>query len=175
MQPLKILIIRHAEQPSPGLPDRGVDESGAPDANSLTVQGWQRAGALARFFAKPSGGVERPDAIYAAATGRGGRRCIETATPIAASLGRGLISQFATDDARAVMADVLRRQGVVLMVWEREMIPALVQALPDAPPIPEKWPAGRFDLIWELRRAGAGWQFAILPQYLLAGDGPPAV
>ena len=44
-----ILIIRHAEKPEPG-GDSGVDSTGAPDPRSLTVRGWQRAGAWAELF-----------------------------------------------------------------------------------------------------------------------------
>ena len=44
-----ILIIRHAEKPEPG-GDSGVDFTGAPDPRSLTVRGWQRAGAWAELF-----------------------------------------------------------------------------------------------------------------------------
>lgn len=54
MPPHKIMIIRHAEKPLEGVPGLGVDAQGETDLHSLTVRGWQRAGALARFFAAPS-------------------------------------------------------------------------------------------------------------------------
>ena len=53
----KIMIIRHAEKPEHHGP-RGVDENGDEDKKSLTVRGWQRAGALVQFFA-PSGNARR--------------------------------------------------------------------------------------------------------------------
>jgi hypothetical protein len=46
----KVMIIRHGEKPQPGEPELGVDENGNVDKNELIVRGWQRAGALARFF-----------------------------------------------------------------------------------------------------------------------------
>jgi len=53
----KIMIIRHAEKPEHHGP-RGVDENGNEDKESLTVRGWQRAGALVQFFG-PSGNARR--------------------------------------------------------------------------------------------------------------------
>src|ERR1700743_2749207 len=50
--PQRVMFIRHAEKP-PGVPPydgAGVDAKGKKDKESLTVRGWQRAGALAKFF-----------------------------------------------------------------------------------------------------------------------------
>ncbi len=47
----KIMLIRHAERPNADKSLRGVGFDGRKDKESLTVRGWQRAGALARFFA----------------------------------------------------------------------------------------------------------------------------
>ena len=54
----KIMIIRHAEKPEGSV--QGVDISGNDGPENLTVQGWQRAGALARFFAPLSSQFQRP-------------------------------------------------------------------------------------------------------------------
>lgn len=67
----KIILIRHAEKPVTEQGILGVDELGNPDRRSLSVRGWQRAGALARFFAPLHGAyahgtIERPDALFAA-------------------------------------------------------------------------------------------------------------
>src|ERR1700693_1464104 len=66
-----LMIVRHAEKPpeppaSP--PPFGVTPDGRQDDHSLSVRGWQRAGALATFFAPsrttpPS--VSTPQFIYA--------------------------------------------------------------------------------------------------------------
>ena len=64
-----ILIIRHAEKPEPG-GDSGVDHTGAPDPRSLTVRGWQRAGAWAELFVPALGqksALPTPTAMFAAA------------------------------------------------------------------------------------------------------------
>jgi broad specificity phosphatase PhoE len=47
----KIMVIRHAEKALPGGVISGVNEAGGPDPNSLSVRGWQRAGALAKLLA----------------------------------------------------------------------------------------------------------------------------
>jgi broad specificity phosphatase PhoE len=45
------MFIRHGEKPQPG-GDAGVNANGTIDDESLTPRGWQRAGALARFFCR---------------------------------------------------------------------------------------------------------------------------
>jgi broad specificity phosphatase PhoE len=56
----KIMFIRHGEKPDDNGSVRAVDENGAHDPNELTVRGWQRAGALVRFFAPPNGKFSHP-------------------------------------------------------------------------------------------------------------------
>ena len=52
-----IMVIRHAEKPDSG--NVGVQLDGSQDADSLIVQGWQRAGALAVLF-DPARSASRP-------------------------------------------------------------------------------------------------------------------
>jgi len=172
------MIIRHAEKAVEGVPGLGVDQWGAPDPQSLTVRGWQRSGALVRFFAAPSvSGIQRPDTIYATGTARGSpsRRSIDTATPIAAKLQCRFISCFTKQNVDAVIDDSLAQSGTVLIVWEHKMIPSLARALPHAPNVPTLWPPERYDLIWVLDRRDESWSFTQLPQCLLAGDSPDIV
>src|SRR5579885_3119382 len=66
----KIMLIRHAERPSADKRFRGVTIEGRKDKEELTVRGWQRAGALVRFFAPLDGhfvhpGLARPDILFA--------------------------------------------------------------------------------------------------------------
>jgi hypothetical protein len=84
MPPDRIMFIRHAEKPDNG--KDGVAMDGSPDAESLTVRGWQRARALIVFFcAEPK---MRPNAIFASGIGHGSKskRPVETVTPLAAKL-----------------------------------------------------------------------------------------
>src|SRR4051794_27889179 len=73
-----IMIIRHAEKPLPSNRSRGITAGGRRDKRSLTVTGWQRAGALVELFAPSRGvpleGLRRPDCIYCSAAERGGSR-----------------------------------------------------------------------------------------------------
>jgi hypothetical protein len=63
MAPHKLMIIRHAKKAVEGRPGIGVDYEGMPDPENLTVRGWQRSGALARFFAAPCSGFA-PEPLY---------------------------------------------------------------------------------------------------------------
>jgi hypothetical protein len=169
----KIMIIRHAEKAVAGMPGIGVDEWGAADPQSLTVRGWQRSGALTRFFAAPSApGIERPETIYATGTAAESpsRRSIDTAAPIAAKLGCRFVGRFAKENVDAVIGDAMVQTGAVLIVWEHKMIPSIVRALPNAPDVPALWPPERYDLIWVLDRRGESWSFTQVAQCLLAGD-----
>jgi hypothetical protein len=70
MAATKIMIIRHAERPSDDGSIDGVNMSGTKDPEELTVRGWQRAGALVRFFAPANGHfvnaqLATPDTIFA--------------------------------------------------------------------------------------------------------------
>ena len=63
----KVMLIRHAEKPNETV--QGVNEAGRADPDQLSVRGWQRAGALIRFFAPIGqdhrGGISTPMAIFA--------------------------------------------------------------------------------------------------------------
>ena len=181
MAPSRIMFIRHAEKPGvpPGADDDGVELNGIIDNESLTVRGWQRAGALAKFFsAQPE---LRPDVIFASMVTEGSKskRPQETVTPLAELLGytkgNGLVYKHAKDDIDALMADVTDRDGKVLVSWEHHRIPDLVEKLPHTPKSPQAWPDDRFDVVWIFDRAGPGWRFAQMAQLLLAGDRPDPI
>ncbi len=60
--PRKIMIVRHAEKPTPdGAAPFGLGRDGRHDVAALLVRGWQRAGALARFFVPREGASALPD------------------------------------------------------------------------------------------------------------------
>src|SRR5689334_23847602 len=69
----KIMIVRHGEKPSDDKSIHGVTEAGDHDPDELSVRGWQRSGALVRFFAPPDGQfanphLAKPDVILASTT-----------------------------------------------------------------------------------------------------------
>lgn len=166
----RLLIIRHAEEHETA----GLLETGQADQHSLTVRGWQRAGALVGLF--DADGALRPDMIHASAIAPDSesRRPQQTVAPLLAAMRKsgdvGYSDVHAKHDTEALMADVLTRDGVVLIAWEHSRIPDCVACLPDAPATPEKWPSERYDLIWSFERTGSGWDFTEIHQSLLPGD-----
>lgn len=166
----RIVFIRHAE--AHGAP--GVTDAGHADEHSLTVRGWQRAGALARFLAPVDGGGElRPDAVFASRIGKGSetRRPQQTVSPLVA-MQPALFYDTAhlKTEVAALMSAVLSRSGTVLVAWEHSMISKCVALLPQPPDSPEEWPESRYDLCWICTRTVDGWSFAQRSQLLLAGD-----
>ena len=177
MAPNRIMFIRHAEKPDGISKAQGVTEDGTENKESLTVRGWQRAGALVRLFCPVSGARELPPGtIFAAGTGPGSKseRPLETVTPLIDFLekngGVEVNEKHGKDDLEGRMADVLTCSGAVLVAWEHKRIPDLVALLPNAPRVPAKWPDDRFDLVWIFDSAGAGRSFSQKPQLLLVGD-----
>lgn len=168
----RILIIRHAEEHD--VP--GVTAKGEHDTHSLTVKGWQRAGALTRLFYPGERGPLTPDAIFtsAVAPGSPSQRPRQTIGPLHARLrNEGPVDYneaFAKPDTESLMQAVLACQGVVLIAWEHSQIPHCVAVLPNPPHVPERWPAHRYDLIWQFDKREDSWEFEQIPQNLLAND-----
>ena len=168
MAPSRIMIIRHGESHD----EPGVDAPDRPDAHSLDVRGWQRAGALARFFRPHAGPTDlTPDTIFSSKIAKGSesKRPQQTVAPLAALLGLGIGTDHAKEQPDALMAQVLGCDGTVLVAWEHSVIPKLVAALPEPPPgVPAEWPKQRYDLVWILDRTADGWRFTEREQDVLA-------
>ena len=181
MPPSKIMIIRHAEKPARS------------DDKSLSVRGWQRAGALAVLFAP--GPLTRlrqecaqPNWIYASGTlTSGSLRPQQTVEPLAQKLRVDVNTSYnpsrKPDTGNVttegdLIREALTKSGVVLISWQHELIPALASHIPLAPGVtyPAEWSSDRFDLIWifdlvsDSEEASPLYGFAELPQELLAGD-----
>lgn len=172
MAPNRILIIRHAEEHDVA----GVTAESDRDAHSLTVKGWQRAGALVRLFYPGERGRLTPDVLFTSAVAPDSRslRPRQTIAPLHARLREvapvGYNEAFAKAETRPLMEAVLACQGTVLIAWEHSQIPHCVAALPNPPRVPEQWPKQRYDLIWAFDRRDGGWDFEQIPQNLLAND-----
>lgn len=172
MAPARIMVIRHAEHHD----EPGFTEDGTAGQHSLTIRGWQRAGALVGLFGPRGVPDLAPDAVFTSAIGKDSpsHRPAETVAPLHAvlQLDRGIHydRSFLKPDVEGLMRGVTERSGTVLICWEHSFIPAAVAALPNAPTVPDAWPPERYDLIWVLDRDGAGWRFTERAQMLLAGD-----
>ena len=183
MTALTVLIIRHAEKPQPDGPEPGLGEHGGPDPRSLTLRGWQRAGAwAARFGALANHDYPQPGILYtvdpdvADQDGKlPSRRPSQTIVPLASRLG--LVPRLRPQGMeQALAAEIAGLTGVVLLAWEHKrigeaLLPGLLAGQPLAA-LPARWPKARFDAVLRLDRAarGAAWSTRQLLPRLLAGD-----
>ncbi len=183
MAATEILLLRHAEKPDGSENCRGLTARGHADAKSLTIRGWQRAGALAVLLS-PNPLVRArlpvPDWIYASAFRQGGghsRRPEQTVQPLAQRLGRAMDLTWALHQEAAFGATLASQAGTALVCWQHQGLVSLARAIaaPQAlPTIPLDWiwPADRYDVIWSLRRnePTGTWRFRQYNQSLLADD-----
>lgn len=174
----KILLIRHGERPSADPKIRGVGLDGRKDKESLTVRGWQRAGALVRFFAPVDGrfthpALATPKTLFAckAAPQDPSLRPQHTLLPLAELLGVELNCDYFHGEEAALAQKVLAGRGPALIAWKHINMHVIAHAiLGDKATAPPHWDFGRYDLVWAFDRRGETWTFAQIPQLLLAGD-----
>ena len=176
----KVMLIRHAEKPLGSSGPCGVSAEGERDKESLTVRGWQRAGALANLFAPADGRfrdepLARPQFLYASKPKRqnGSMRPVQTITPLAEKLAIRINSNFTREQTAEMLREALACDGVVLISWQQEYLPEIAnRILGDETTAPQDWPDDRYDMIWVLDRdAESGrYSFRQVPQLLLMGD-----
>jgi hypothetical protein len=176
----RIMIIRHGEKPTGDGLIHGVSHLGAHDKHDLSVRGWQRAGALVRFFAPVHHAtthefISTPRYIFASGVTRDrpSLRSQNTVAPLAAALGLPVAIHLAEGEEEAVARAALTAEGPVLISWHHKRIPDLVRIITgDAICCPSHWPDDRFDVVWVLDHHGAGdgWTFRQVPQRLLPHD-----
>jgi hypothetical protein len=168
------MLIRHAEKPSGDA--QGVDERGNPDPASLSVRGWQRAGALVRYFSEPERmagpyAVERPVALYAARSHPRSARPVHTVEPLARALQLSVNADHASDAGPdALLAAATAWGGPVLICWRHETLPDLARSLLGDDVAPFTWDEHCYDRVWVLARVDGQWQFRETAQRLLDGD-----
>ncbi|WCM25337.1 hypothetical protein NDN01_14835 [Sphingomonas sp. QA11] len=175
----RIMFTRHAEKPFGTTAGVGLDGTANPD--DLIVLGWQRAGALVRFFAPHdpaslSPGIATPTAIFAsdAASPGASLRPQHTVLPLSQELGITIDTSIAKKDKKALAAAAIAAAaaGPVLVAWQHDVIPDLVDHVAGSKIAPRPWPGDRFDMVWVLDQAPGAttWTFSQVPQLLLAGD-----
>lgn len=173
----RIMLIRHAEKPVGNQPPHGVTIDGIVDGKSLTVLGWQRAGALVELF-DPSReplrpGLVRPTRLFASNPGTSGsKRPLETITPLAQRMNMKVQTPVKDKEIAQIAAILRQTPGSPLAAWQHQDIPAIAEHLgPVHPAPPKKWPGDRFDIVWVFTAQRDGtWAFTQVPQLLLAGD-----
>jgi hypothetical protein len=179
----KVMVIRHAEKPDDAGTVFGVSIEGHQDPEELTARGWQRAGALATFFAPPDDHfrdqrIEKPSTIFAGRVAPHSKsvRPQHTVEPLAELVGREMLRlDFSEGEEQQLVAAALAVDGVVLISWHHEAIPAIKDALLGDHAPPRKWDKERFDLVWVFTQTAGSWRFEQVPQLLLAGDKPNAM
>jgi hypothetical protein len=182
------MIIRHAEKPIGD--ERAIDVVGSPSDADLIVRGWQRAGALVCFFAPTHGPLQDaslavPKFVFASwpkgedpAPGVHGsekpksHRPRHTVESLCAKLNLKLNAEFSKGQEKEVAEAAMACPGPVLISWQHESIPGILNALPGGEAGPKSWPGERFDVVYVLTwDAGAKkYRFSQVPQMLLAGD-----
>ena len=176
----KIMIIRHAEKPDDAGGVSGVSLQGSQDTEDLTPRGWQRSGALVRFFAPFEQGfgsavLSLPDSIFASAVASHSKsfRPQHTVLALAEFLGKQIHTGHAKGNEVELVQEVVSTPGNILIAWEHEAIPFIAnQIVGDTSTCPQSWPGERFDLVWVLHRPSGNdpWVFAQVAQLLLSGD-----
>jgi hypothetical protein len=167
----KIFLIRHAEKPTgTGI---GVLESGEQDDKSLSVRGWQRAGALAVYFgdAKRDGVIEAPRFLFASHSSSA--RPEKTLVPLAEKLGVNINLTFGKGDEDQLVKAAIECEGPVLICWQHDYMVAVAdRILGDNQTAPREWPTNRFDMTWvfDWDAAALRYGFTQAPQRLLGGD-----
>lgn len=171
----KIMLIRHAEKPDKLNRILGVSPQGEKDKESLSVRGWQRAGALIRFFAPGHGhfshkALATPQFLFSCKVlpDNPSRRPLHTLLPLAEFLQIEINLEFAEGDEPGLIEAALGAPGHVLISWKHNMLPVIGKAL--SKHAPGKWPADRFDKVWVFTKRGTDFEFAEVPQSLLPGD-----
>lgn len=170
------MLIRHAEKPVGENP--GIDRQGRPDAASLSVDGWLRAGALLPFFAphdvqRQPPQILRPKYIFAArpTEAHPSTRPRDTVAPLAALLGVTVDERWSDEDDATEIGSTLRGlDGPALVCWRHAALPALANEILQRPDAPARWPETRFDLVWIVEQRSFSWSFAQVAQRLLPGD-----
>jgi hypothetical protein len=134
-QALKVVIIRHAEK--------------SKDGDNLSCQGQNRALQLASVLHQK---INKPDFTYVPALkldkATKHSRMFQTVTPFAVKYDLTINSKYATDEYDTLAKSVLKKEGVVLMVWSHSEIANLAKAL--GVKKPPQWDDADFDSIWTI-------------------------
>lgn len=181
MGPKTVMMIRHGEKPGKdGARPLGVEHDGVADGDSLSPRGWQRAGALVRFFnpgMRPVADTRLavPQALFAMAPKDTSKRPHQTLRPLAEDMGLPIDTHVARDDIASLVEAINLCAGPALVCWEHHRIPHIAALLTDGANLTPDWAEDRFDMVWLFEHRDDAWRFEQVPQLLLAGDRPDAM
>ena len=127
----KVIIIRHGEKPDQG--------------DNLSCQGLNRALQLPDVLNKKFG---TPNYIFVPAINTGKKtstaRMYQTIVPFAIKYNLNINSKYDVNDTKGLVADVLKKEGTVLLVWEHKHIDNILKEFGLAA---SKWADDDFDSI----------------------------
>ena len=113
---LRVVLIRHAEKPQKG--------------DNLDCRGLNRSLRLAPLLYSRFG---IPTAIFVPAMEQGAAtkhaRMFQTIVPFAAKYNLALSTTFGENDTLPLAAEIVKRHGTVLVVWEHKRIPSIARSL----------------------------------------------
>jgi hypothetical protein len=163
------MIIRHAEKPDEK--HAGVNPDGKSDHDDLTVKGWQRAGALARFF-NPYDymfriGIHAPDHLFAC---NNSKRPKHTIKALAKIMDLPINDRLAHTDVDRLSKAVKEKCGNILICWEHNYIRPMVSLITEGQIIAPEWPDNRFDMVFVLVNEQGNWRLTQVAQLLMPND-----
>jgi hypothetical protein len=180
MKSSKIMIIRHGEKPADAGFPRGVTDHGLKDNESLSVKGWQRAGALAVLFAPTYGPLQNdkiatPDHMFAPGIGRhsNSKRSEQVISILADKLEQKVNTKFIKGDEVEVAKKAMKCGGTVLIAWEHVNIHLIAnEIMGNTTSVPQSWPGKRYDLIFvfDYDEEKDAYVFSQTTQMVLPGD-----
>jgi hypothetical protein len=140
MQPSRILLLRHAEEP---------DDIADAD---LSLAGRKRADSLAVYIPEKFGA---PDFVFASAPNKSSARTFLTVRPLCDAIHRRPSTTFAAEDsmglATKLLCDATFADGTVVICWTHTQLTSLATALGvRARDFPEAWDEAVFNLIVQL-------------------------
>ena len=96
----------------------------------------------------------------------------QTITALSQLLDIRIELSFAEGEETDVAAAAATSDGVVLIAWQHEGIPAIAEAIPGKSGlVPLSWPGARFDIVWVFDlQTDSTCLFSRVAQQLLAGD-----
>lgn len=131
---LKVVIIRHGEKPKNG--------------GNLNCQGLNRSILIPQMFVSKFG---VPAFGYIPSVGIDSStkhaRMFQTITPLAVKYNLVIYSKYGVKDSAGLANDILKRHGLVLVVWDHKSIVSIIHAF-GINEAQLKWSDDDFDSIW---------------------------
>jgi hypothetical protein len=184
MKASKIMIVRHGEKPADKGVPKGVTHHGEKDIESLSIRGWQRAGALSVLFAPSQGPLQNsklttPTKLMAPGIGlhSNSKRSEQVISVLADKIGLTIDTKYLKGDEKKVAKQAMSSDGVVLIAWEHTNIHFIANKIMGDKVVPQAWPEDRYDIVYvfDYDAITDSYVFSQVPQMVLGGDLPTVI